>query len=248
MEVELIDCMGTDVSIVQAARVSYGAGTKTPSNDTALIRYLLRHKHTTPFEMVEFKFRIKCPIFVARQHMRHRTASINEISARYSVIEDEFYTPVPFRTQSTDNKQGSAGSMDEEVNKEITERYTYLCREAFEVYNLMLEKGVSRELARCVLPQSTMTHFYWKINLHNLFHYLRLRMDGHAQLEIQELARMIFEHVKQKVPIAAQAFQDYCVETVTFSKSDIDGAIKEGSREYMELKTKLDVVKKCPYL
>ena len=248
MEVELIDCMGTDASIVQAARVSYGAGTKTPSNDTALIRYLLRNKHTTPFEMVEFKFRIKCPIFVARQHMRHRTASINEISARYSVIEDEYYTPTPFRKQSVDNKQGSDGFIDAQFNKEITERYTYLCRDAFNVYNLMLENGVSRELARCILPQSTMTHFYWKINLHNLFHYLRLRMDSHAQWEIQELARMIFTHVQKKVPIAAQAFQDYCVDTVTFSKCDISGSIKEGSREYIELQAKIDMVKKCPYL
>lgn len=248
MEVELIDCMGTDASIVQAARVSYGAGTKTPSNDTALIRYLLRHRHTTPFEMVEFKFRIKCPIFVARQHMRHRTASINEISARYSVIEDEYYTPVPFRKQSTDNKQGSSGPIDEDINAEITERYTYLCREAFEVYNMMLEKGVSRELARCVLPQSTMTHFYWKINLHNLFHYLRLRMDSHAQWEIQELACQIFRHVKEKVPIAAQAFEDYCVETVTFSRPELNGDLKEGSREFLELQEKLGLMKKCPYI
>lgn len=248
MEVELIDCMGTDASIVQAARVSYGAGTKTPSNDTALIRYLLRHRHTTPFEMVEFKFRIKCPIFVARQHMRHRTASINEISARYSVIEDEYYTPAPFRKQSTDNKQGSSGPIDSDTNAEITERYTYLCREAFEVYNMMLEKGVSRELARCVLPQSTMTHFYWKINLHNLFHYLRLRMDPHAQWEIQELARQIFRYVKEKVPIAAQAFEDYCVETVTFSRPELNGAIKQGSREFNELQEKLGLMKKCPYI
>lgn len=248
MEVELIDCMGDDSAIVQAARVSYGAGTKTPSNDTALIRYLLRHRHTTPFEMVEFKFRIKCPIFVARQHMRHRTASINEVSARYSVIQDEYYTPAPFRKQSNDNKQGSAGAIDEATNHELTERYTLLCEHAFELYEYMLEKGVSRELARCVLPQSTMTHFYWKINLHNLLHYLKLRMDPHAQWEIQELARMMYEHVKVKVPIAAQAFEDYCIGALTLTRPELTGTIKEGTREYTELQQKLVDVKKSPYI
>ncbi len=248
MEVELIDCMGSDESIVQAARVSYGAGTKTPSNDTALIRYLMRHKHTTPFEMVEFKFRIKCPIFIARQHMRHRTASINEISARYSVIADEYYTPSPFRKQSNQNKQGSSGAVDEDTNHDLTERYTIWCEQAFELYNYMLDRGVSRELARCILPQSTMTHFYWKINLHNLLHYLKLRMDPHAQWEIQELARMMFVHVKEKVPIAAQAFEDYCMSAITLSKPELTGDLKENSREYIELQQKILHVKKCPYI
>jgi len=248
MEVELIDVMGTDESIVQAARVSYGSGTKTPSNDTALIRYLMRHKHTTPFEMVEFKFRIKCPIFVARQHMRHRTASINEISARYSIIDDHYYTPGPFRKQSTENKQGSSGELDDATNHDITERYTIWCEQAFELYNYMLERGVSRELARCILPQSTMTHFYWKINLHNLFHYLKLRTDPHAQWEIQELARMIYSIVKEKVPIATQAFEDYCTDTVTLTRPELTGTIKEGSREYTELQQKIESVKKCPYI
>ena len=248
MDVQLIDCMGTDSSIVQAARVSYGPGTKTPSDDRSLVRYLLRNRHTTPFEMVEFKFRIKCPIFIARQLMRHRTASINEISARYSVISDEYYTPNPFRTQSTLNKQGSSNdTLDESVSLELFSKYTECCNNAFKLYTEMIDKGVSRELARCVLPQSTFTEFYWKINLHNLLHFLKLRMDSHAQQEIRELANMIYIHVKEKVPVTIEAYEDYCVGSVTFNCGELSGT-KLGKSEQIEFDEKKKILQNCPYI
>lgn len=244
MDVQLIDCMGDDSSIVQAARVSYGKGTKSPSDDRSLIRYLLRNRHTTPFEMVEFKFRVKCPIFVARQLMRHRTASINEISARYSVIENEYYVPSPFRTQSTTNKQGSEEPLED---FDITSRYIQSCEMAFNAYKQMLDRGVSRELARCVLPQATYTEFYWKINLHNLLHFLKLRMDSHAQMEIRDMANYIYTLVKAKVPITAEAFDDYVIGSVTFYKPDINGTVN-GGREKTELDSKIKAIRNCPYI
>jgi thymidylate synthase (FAD) len=243
MEVQLIDCMGDDSSIVQAARVSYGKGTKTPSDDRALIRYLMRHKHNTPFEMVEFKFRIKCPIFIARQLMRHRTASINEISARYSIIENDYYIPSPFRTQSSTNKQGSEMPME---NSTVYSIYIESCESAFNTYKLMLAEGVSRELARCVLPQSTYTEFYWKINLHNLLHFLKLRMDSHAQLEIQMLSNEIYKHVKGRVPLVVEAFEDYVINAVTLHKPDLIGGVT--GREKTELDLKIQAVRNCPYI
>ena len=247
MEVKLVDCMprvDLDAAIVQAARVSYGSGTKTISDDRALIRYLMRHKHTTPFEMVEFKFRIRCPIFVARQHMRHRTASINEISARYSVIDDVYYTPSPFRAQSSTNKQGSEESMEDWT---VLSLYIESCEKAFSAYKTMLERGVSRELARGVLPQSTYTEFYWKINLHNLMHYLKLRMDSHAQKEIQDLAKMIYTIVRELAPVTAEAFEDYVLNSVNLSGPEIYGGALS-KREHSELATKIKSIKSSPYI
>lgn len=243
MDVKLVDSMPRDKfdeAIVQAARVSYGSGTKTPSDDRALIRYLMRHNHTTPFEMVEFKFRIRCPIFVARQHMRHRTASINEVSARYSIVDDVYYTPSPFRGQSAENKQGSSEEAIEDWN--VLSMYIESCEKAFYTYKKMIERGVSRELARCVLPQSTYTDFYWKINLHNLLHYLRLRMDPHAQQEIRELATKIFDVVREKCPIVAEAFEDYRVNTITFTGPELRGGelSKREQKEYEEKKKKMN--------
>ena len=240
MEVQLIDMMGDDSAIVQAARVSYGAGTKTPSEDKALIRYLMRHWHTTPFEMVEFKFRIKCPIFVARQHFRHRTASINELSARYSVMKNEYWIPKEFRGQSSVNKQGSDGTIDDS-SMEIYSKYVESCEHSFKAYEDLITAGVARELARCVLPMSTMTEFYWKINLHNLLHYLRLRLDQTAQQEIRELAQMIFEVLKSKLPVVAQAFQDFRLDTITFTGPELSGAelSKGEKREFDEKKNRM---------
>lgn len=220
MDVVLIDVMGTESSIVQAARVSYGDGTKSTSEDKGLIRYLMRHWHTTPFEMVEFKFRIKCPIFVARQLMRHRTASVNEYSARYSLVKNEFWIPKVFRGQSSTNPQASNGVFENDVLKK---EYIDACEQAFVVYQKMIDAGVSREISRAVLPQSTYTEFYWKIDLHNLLHFLRLRMDSHAQPEIQEIAVLIWNFVKERFPVVAQAFIDYRVDAVTFSGPEIRG-------------------------
>lgn len=227
--VRLVDHMplsDLDASIVQAARVSYAAGTKSTSSDRGLIRYLLRHWHTTPFEMVEFKFHIKMPIFVARQHLRHRTASVNELSARYSVVPDQYYEPVAYRQQSHVNKQGSEGDLD--IADDLKDRLVSSKAQAFEVYEKALESGCSRELARCHLPQSTYTEFYWKINLHNLMHYLQLRMESGAQEEIRDYANAIYGLVKPLVPITMEAFMDFRVNALQLSGPEIE-AIKTAS-------------------
>lgn len=219
--VRLVDTMGDDTSIVEAARVSYGGGTKTVRGAEGLIRYLMRHWHTTPFEMVEFKFHIKMPMFVARQHFRHRTASVNEMSARYSVIPQEFFVPEGYRKQAVQNKQSSE---DTPVPKDPVLRYqtTDHCTKAFELYEEILNDGGCRELARCHLPQSTYTEFYWKIDLHNLLHYLQLRMDPGAQKEIRSYAEAIYRLVQPKVPITMLAFRDFRLESVTLSAVDIE--------------------------
>lgn len=211
--------MGTDESIVQAARVSYGAGTKSVSDDRALIRYLMRHKHTTPFEMVEFKFHIRAPIYVARQWLRHRTASVNEMSARYSVIPDEFYLPDQLRKQSASRGQGGEEPME---SPNLLAKQKTSCDLAFHVYDELLEKGVSRELARAHLPQCTFTEFYWKIDLHNLLHFLSLRMEDHAQKEIRDLATQIYERIKPIVPVTCEAFEDFRLGAMTLSKLEIE--------------------------
>lgn len=207
--VRLVDVMGTDSSIVQAARVSYGAGTKTPSSDRSLIRYLLRNRHTSPFEMVELKFHIKLPIFVARQWVRHRTASINEVSARYSEMPNEMYIPTQWKHQSTSNKQGSGDSVCPTLNARATERVEKLFRQAFSTYSDLLASGIAREQARIVLPTALFTEWYWKIDLHNLLHFLRLRLDSHAQYEIRVYAEQIYAMVKERFPVSAEAFEDY---------------------------------------
>jgi len=226
--VRLVDSMpreDLDSAIVQSARVSYGDGTKTTRGDRGLIRYLLRHWHTTPFEMVEFKFHIKMPIYIARQHMRHRTASINELSARYSVVPREYYEPEILRGQSQVNHQGSEGVVD--VGAGLTDKVSDHLNDVFNTYEDMLEQGCCREQSRGILPQSTYTEFYWKINLHNLLHYLQLRMDSHAQKEIQEYANAIFKLVEPLVPITMEAFRDYRVNGMHLTSLEIE-AIRTG--------------------
>jgi thymidylate synthase (FAD) len=210
--VRLIDVMGDDAAIVQAARVSYGSGTKKVLEDRGLIRYLLRHAHTTPFEMVEFKFHVKLPIFVARQWIRHRTANVNEYSGRYSEMKDEFYTPQPndIRPQSVLNKQGrSEETLPEGMADQAANAFKAGQDEAYAQYQEFLEQGIAREIARINLPVSNYTEWYWKIDLHNLFHFLRLRIDSHAQYEIRVFAEAIAELVKPFVPHAWEAFEDY---------------------------------------
>lgn len=224
--VRLVESMpqtALDTAIVQAARVSYAGGTTVTRSDRGLIRYLLRHRHTTPFEMVEFKFHIKMPIFIARQHLRHRTASVNELSARYSVVPNEYFRPDRYRTQSDTNKQ-SSGTDDiilEESNVMKT-KSEFVSDQAFHVYNEMIENGCCRELARCHLPQSTYTEFYWKINLHNLMHYLELRMAPGAQKEIRDYACAIYDLVKDKVPDTMEAFMDFKVNALTLSGPEVE--------------------------
>ena len=210
--VRLIDVMGDDAAIVQAARVSYGSGTKKVLEDRGLIRYLLRHAHTTPFEMVEFKFHVKLPIFVARQWIRHRTANVNEYSGRYSEMKDEFYTPHPndIRPQSVANKQGrSDETLPDGMAEQAANAFKSGQDEAYAQYQEFLEQGIAREIARINLPVSNYTEWYWKIDLHNLFHFLRLRIDAHAQYEIRVFAEAIAELVQPFVPYAWEAFEDY---------------------------------------
>jgi thymidylate synthase (FAD) len=221
--VRLIDVMGDDRAIVQAARVSYGEGTRTPSDDRKLIRYLMRHRHTSPFEMVEFKFHIKLPIFVARQWIRHRTANVNEYSGRYSILREEFYEPAPeqIRPQSPLNKQGRASTpLPEAQAQAILERLRQTQQALYAEYQELLAQNVARELARINLPLSLYTEWYWKIDLHNLFHFLRLRLDEHAQYEIRVYARAIAGIVKVVVPLAWEAFEDYVLEGMSFSRQE----------------------------
>lgn len=227
--VRLIDYMGSDESIVQAARVSYGKGTKTVREDRTLIRYLMRHHHTTPFEMVELKFHVKLPIFVARQWIRHRTASVNEYSGRYSIMPEEFYVPSEedIKLQSKTNRQGrSEEEISLEVRKKVLDLLIAEQKSSFAGYNEMLENNISRELARINLPLSLYTQWYWKIDLHNLFHFLKLRIDDHAQYEIRVYAKVMGEMVKKVAPLAWEAFEDYILNSITFSKTELT-ALKE---------------------
>lgn len=221
--VRLVDVMGDDSSIVQAARVSYGQGTKSVNDDTGLIRYLLRHKHTTPFEMVEFKFHCRMPIFVARQWIRHRTASVNEMSGRYSEMPDMFYVPEvnKITTQSKNNKQGGTDEVIKDVNfyKELMETEQ---EQSYTNYQSYLSSGMRKEIARNNLPLSLYTEWYWKIDLHNLLHFLRLRLDSHAQYEIRVFGEAMAQMVKEKVPIAWKAFEDYSLNSVSFSALELE--------------------------
>lgn len=219
--VRLVDYFGSDNRIVQAARTSYGKGTKTVQEDEALIRYLFRHEHTSPFEMNEILLHCKMPIFVARQWVRHRTASINEISGRYSIMKDEFYVPNSWRKQSKDNKQGSEAT-DEIDNEFVNTIYDHSCKTAFYDYEKMLQIGVGKEMARMNLPLSTYTEFYWKIDLKNLLHFLKLRLDAHAQYEIRVYAKAIAEIVNDLFPITFQAFIDYQLNAMRFSKQELN--------------------------
>lgn len=215
--VRLVDHMGDDAAIVQAARVSYGEGTKTVNEDRGLIRYLLRNKHTSPLEMVEFKFHLKLPIFVARQLIRHRTANVNEVSARYSVMKEEFYLPSTVRGQSGKNKQCSEG----EIKSYFVSDLSNVCGMAYEEYEQAIKEGVSREQARMTLPVNLYTEMYWKMDLHNLLHFIRLRNHSHAQLEIQVYAKAMLELITPIVPLTVEAFNDYVVNARTFSAQEM---------------------------
>lgn len=228
--VKLVDTMpgthtGTlDIAVVQAARTSNGAGSKGPESDESLIRYLMRHKHTSPFEMVEFKFHLKMPIFIARQWMRHRMASINEYSARYAAVPDECAIPriTDIRTQSHVNKQGSdlLDFPGDEADL-FVDRMKLVYKQAYSAYTEALKSGIAREQARMLLPQNMYTEFYWKIDLHNLLHFLKLRMDPHAQEEIQEFAKACRDLISPLVPVTMRAFEDYVLNAVTLSKQEI---------------------------
>lgn len=219
--VRLVDYMGNDAAIVQAARVSYGVGTRKASEDAALIRYLLRHRHTSPFEMVEVKLHVKAPLFVARQWLRHRTASVNELSARYSILPEELYLPdeTEISFQSVDNRQGrSPALVDEATSARVRELLLAGQRSAYSAYQELLDADIARELARIVLPVAVYSEWYWKINLHNLFHFLELRLDPHAQYEIRSYAGAIASIVERLTPVAYAAFVDYIRDAVSLSR------------------------------
>ena len=222
--VRVVDYMGGDASIVQAARVSYGKGTKKLREDTSLINYLMRNKHTTPLEMCEIKFHIKLPIFVARQWVRHRTANINEYSARYSVLDKEFYLPDKENVaeQSSSNAQGRGEAVDADrasLVLDILQKDSALC---YRHYEQMLDCNIARELARANLTLNYYTQWYWKIDLHNLLHFLKLRADQHAQYEIRAYASVMLDIVKLWVPIAHSAFLNYSLNAFTFSAKSIE--------------------------
>jgi thymidylate synthase (FAD) len=225
--IRVIDYMGDDAAIVQAARVSYGAGTKHVQNDEGLIRYLMRHWHSTPFEMCEIKLHVKLPVFVARQWIRHRTANVNEYSARYSILDREFYIPQPeqLAAQSVVNNQGRGEVLTGAESARVLEILKRDAAQCYDDYESMLsqdgQKGLARELARMNLPMNIYTQWYWKVDLHNLFHFLRLRADAHAQYEIRVYAEAIAATVKDWVPLAFAAFEDYRMGGATLSAKAI---------------------------
>jgi len=227
--VRLVDYLGGDERIVQAARVSYGKGTKSVREDKGLINYLMSHEHTSPFEQVILTFHCKMPIFVARQWIRHRTARLNEISGRYSVMEDEFYIPEKdqIQYQSKSNRQGRD---IEEIPNHLKEKVLKILTEgqdkAYDDYQQMIDDGIARELARINLPLSLYTQWYWQIDLSNLFHFLKLRMDYHAQWEIRQYAKTIAEITKAVAPLAYEAFETHVLNSVTFSGKEL-AALKQ---------------------
>jgi thymidylate synthase (FAD) len=246
--VELVDHMpqqNLDKAIVDGARVSYQTGTTTTRGDRGLIRYLVRNWHTSPLELVVFKFRIKAPLYIARQWLRHRTASVNEMSARYSIVDEEYYEPEVLRKQSEINHQGSEGvvEVDDKLAKVISTQY----KNAFILYQHLLDTGVCREQARGVLPQSTYTSFVWKMDLHNLMHFLQLRMDHHAQKEIRDYATAIYELVQPLVPHSMEAFMDFRVNAMQLTGPEIEalnsGKEIESPGERREFEEKLKRLK-----
>ncbi len=228
--IRVVDYMGDDSAIVQAARVSYGRGTKHVSNDRGLISYLMRHRHTSPFEMCEIKLHVKLPIFVARQWIRHRTANVNEYSARYSVLSDDFYIPADdqLAAQADTNRQGRGAQLDGAEREIIAKAMRENGERAYAVYRSMLgeeksqKPGLAREIARAVLPLNIYTEWYWKTDLHNLFQFIALRADPHAQYEIRAYAEILLEVVRRWTPLAAEAFEQYRMKSAEFSKSAID--------------------------
>lgn len=219
--VRLVDYMGSDDAIVQAARVSYGKGTTTVREDAQLIDYLMRNRHSSPFEMCEAKFHIKLPIFVARQWIRHRTANVNEVSARYSEVEDEYYVPETIEAQSRTNRQGRGEPLDDDLQRLGITLIGDASEGANVVYSTLLGNDTARELARVVLPVNYYTSWYWKIDLHNLFHFLKLRTDPHAQAEIRRYADIIEQIVQQWVPMAWRAWQRHVRDAVTLSSEEV---------------------------
>jgi thymidylate synthase (FAD) len=222
--VRLVDYLGSDERVVQSARVSYGEGTKSYREDAGLIDYLLRNRHTSPFEQVVLTFHIKMPVFVARQWLRHRTARLNEISGRYSVMKDDFYVPAPgdVALQSGDNKQGRGDALPPERAEAFRAAFEAGQRGAYREYVKLIDSGLARELARINLPLSLYTEMYWQIDLHNLFHFLELRLGPHAQKEIRLYARALLDIGRKVAPRCCESFERHILGGVSFSKDEFD--------------------------
>ena len=235
--VKLLDVMGSDEEVENAARISYGKGTRKVSQTRNLIRYLIRHKHTSPLEMCEVKFHIKLPIFIMRQLVRHRTANLNEYSGRYSIMSDEYYLPEAdyLQKQSTTNNQGREEAIPQKGLLQF--EFNRMYDGAQIAYENLLNFELTKELARAVLPVANYTECIWKIDLHNFFHFVKLRADKHAQREIQDYANAMYELVKPKFPLCCEAFEDYNRDAVTFSKQEMD-VIRE-LLEYTDTKAAL---------
>lgn len=246
--VRLVDYMGGDARVVQAARVSYGAGTKTVREDKGLINYLLKNAHTSPFEQVVLTFHMKLPIFVARQVIRHRTARLNEISGRYSVMKDEFYVPELDRIQkqATNNKQGSGDSLPAEEATAIVEKMRAEQAAVYANYEGYIGDDVARELARVNLPLSLYTEWYWQCDLHNLFHFLRLRLDWHAQYEVRAYAEAMAECAKAVAPLCYEAFEEHVKHGERFSRSELVAirAMLRGEQHGLSEKANAELEKK----
>ena len=222
--VRLVDYMGSDDRIVQSARVSYGKGTKTVRQDRGLINYLMRNRHSSPFEQVILTFHTKMPIFVARQWVRHRTARLNEISGRYSVMEDEFYVPRAgeISAQAVDNKQGRDEPLPPDLVEHVQAQLVEGQLSSYQVYEALLDTGLARELARINLPLSLYTQWYWQVDLHNLFHFLELRLDTHAQYEIRAYAEVMLDMAEKVAPIATEAFREHVLGGTHFSAREYE--------------------------
>jgi len=235
--VKLLDVMGNDEEVENSARISYGEGTRKVNQTRNLIRYLMRHKHTSPFEMCEVKFHLKLPIFIMRQLVRHRTANLNEYSGRYSVMSNEFYLPEGdyLAKQSTTNSQGRGEVLEQQGLLQF--EFNRIYDGASMAYQVLLEEDLSREVARAVLPVANYTECIWKIDLHNFFHFVKLRSDDHAQREIRDYADAMYELVKPNFPLCCEAFEDYNRDAVTFSKQEMD-VIRE-LLEYADTKAAL---------
>lgn len=223
--VRLVDHMGSDAAIVQAARVSYGAGTKTVREDARLIDYLMKNQHMSPFEMCEVKLHIKAPIFIARQWMRHRTAAVNEVSARYSVMRDEFYIPREIRGQGKSNRQVGDGTLSPQLADAAFEVFESSADEGYRDYGALLQAGVAREQARMVLPTSLYTEFYWKIDLRNLLNFLALRLDWHAQQEIRDYAEAIYDLTQPLFPATFHSWSNHVRYAVSLSHEEVTGLL-----------------------
>ena len=235
--VKLLDVMGNDEEVENSARISYGEGTRKVNQTRNLIRYLMRHKHTSPFEMCEVKFHLKLPIFIMRQLVRHRTANLNEYSGRYSVMSNEFYLPEGdyLAKQSTTNSQGRGEVLEQQGLLQF--EFNRIYDGASMAYQVLLEHDLSREVARALLPVANYTECIWKIDLHNFFHFVKLRSDSHAQREIRDYADAMYELVKPNFPLCCEAFEDYIQGATTFSKQEM-GVIKE-LLEYADTKAAL---------